>query len=611
VSDDLLKYYNKELSYFRRAAAGFSQQHPKIASRLRLGKDTVADPHVERLIESAAFLNARVRKKLDDDFTDLSEAILGALYPHYLAPIPSMAIVQFNAQPELTAPYRIPRGAEVETEPVDGEPCRFRTSSEVTILPVAVEEADFMGGAYVAPGSSGTKGAKAVIRLVLTCQSAEVTFEQLSPGKLRFYLRGDMTDVYPLYTIIFNHLIGVSIADSANDSTAVFLDKGCIQPVGFDREEALLPYNARSMLGYQLLTEYFIFPQKFLFFDIVGLDEKLLVKRGNRLEIYLYLDKGTTDLERNISAGNFALGCAPVVNLFKQRAEPVTLTQTEHEYRVVPDARRLMAKEVYSIDNVKASSADGEALNYKPFYGFDHGEGAASPAAYWYSSREQAEQHNPSQPDYGTEVFVSLVDLRLSASVRNDWILSVDTTCMNRDLPGRLPFGGGQPKLQLGDGSAPIKNIECLTPPTPTRRPELGEGTRWRLVSHLNLNHLSLLDSNSGAEVLREMLRLYNFDDSLSSRAVIDSILGIESSQTISRVRHKGMSGVCRGLEITLVVDESRFDAQGMFLFGSVLERFFALYAPINSFTRLVLTSPNREVPLRKWPPRAGEKLLV
>ena len=306
MSDDLLKYYNKELSYFRRAAAGFAQLHPKIAGRLRLSKDTIADPHVERLIESAAFLNARIRKKLDDDYTELSEAILGALYPHYLAPIPSMAIVQFNAQPELTAPYQIPSGAEVESELVDGEACRFRTTSEVSLLPLKVEEANFTGGAYVAPSGPTTKGAKAVIRLALVCQSSDITFEQLAPGKMRFYLRGENSDVNPLYTLLFNHLTGVAIADSAQDSSAMFLDKGCIQPVGFDKEEALLPYTSRSLLGYQLLSEYFIFPQKFLFFDIVGLDRKLLAGRGNRLEFYFYLDKGTTELERNISAANFA-----------------------------------------------------------------------------------------------------------------------------------------------------------------------------------------------------------------------------------------------------------------------------------------------------------------
>lgn len=611
MSDELLKYYNKELSYFRRAAAGFAQMHPKIAGRLRLGKDAVADPHVERLIESAAFLNARIRKKLDDDYTELSEAILGVLYPHYLAPLPSMAIVQFNALPELTASYTIPRGTELETELVDGEPCRFRTTSEVTLLPVKVTEANFMGGAYVAPNGPVAKGAKAVLRLALTCDSSDLTFEQLAPGKLRFYLRGENSDVNPLYTLLFNHLTGIAIADSANDPTALFLDKGYIQPVGFTKEDALLPYTSRSLLGYQLLTEYFVFPQKFLFFDIVGLNKDLLCKRGNKLEFYFYLNEGTTELERNISAANFAMSCSPIVNLFKQRAEPITLTQTEHEYRIVPDARRLLAKEVYSVDNVSASSADGEVMNYKPFYGFDHSGDPGTPAAFWYSNREQAEVAHPTQPDYGTEVFISLVDLRFSAAVKNDWVLSVDTTCMNRDLPSRLPFGGGQPKLQLGDGSAPLKNIECLTAPTPTRRPELGEGTRWRLISHLNLNHISLLDSEGGAEVLRELLRLYNFDDSLSSRATIDSILSVDSRQTISRVSHKGVSGVCRGLEITLVIDESRFGAQGLFLFGSVLERFFALYAPINSFTRLVLTSPNREVPLRKWPPRAGEKLLV
>src|SRR5271157_1524485 len=118
MSDSLLPYYERELDAIKRLAAEFADTHPKIAGRLRLSADAVDDPHVARLLEGVAFLAARVHHRLDDEFPELTDALLGVLYPHYLAPFPSAAIAQFRAQPDLLMPFRLPRGTMLETEPV-------------------------------------------------------------------------------------------------------------------------------------------------------------------------------------------------------------------------------------------------------------------------------------------------------------------------------------------------------------------------------------------------------------------------------------------------------------------------------------------------------------
>lgn len=612
MDDDLLKFYNKELQFLQRSAAAFAEANPKVAARLKLGSDTVEDPHVGRLIEAVAFMNARIRKKLDDDFPELTEGMLGVLYPHYLAPIPSMSIVQFRALPDLAKPHTIPAGTSLETESLAGEPCQFRTAYPVELLPVRVEEAQIIQGLRAAPGVSRELGAGAVLRIVLQCESDDITFAALAPERLRFYLKGQDAVVHPLYTALFNNVLKVAVADSYRDARPLFLERDALLPVGFERGEGLLPYPARSLLGYRLLTEYFAFPQKFLFFDLTGL-AGTWTGRGGRVELFFYLDSGDAELERGVSADTFALGCTPMVNLFKQRAEPVTLTQTEEEYHLVPDARRLMAKEIYSIDAVAALSPEGERRSYRPFYGLDHGArfSGATAGAYWHASRRAAPQLHPTEPDPGTELFLSLVDLDFDPAAPADWILEVETTCLNRDLPARLPFGGGQPKLQLREGSAPIAAVVCLTAPTRTRRPALGQGTRWRLVSHLNLNYLSLVDGDNGPEMLREMLRLYDVDDSSATRAMIDGVVKIDTQQSMAQVKSGGVTALCRGLDVSLTLDEDRFQGQGMYLFASVMERFFALYAPLNSFTRLILRTKRRQTPLKIWQPRAGEKILV
>lgn len=611
MSEDLIKFYNKELNYIKRSAAAFAEANPKIAGRLRLSQDTIEDPHVSRLIESVAFLNARVRKKLDDSFPEISNAMLEVLYPHYLAPVPSMSIIQFKGVPESTAAYEIKSGSLIETQPIGGEPCRFTTAYPVTLWPIDIVDAQLVRGSYQAPPLPKHLGAVAVLRLSLSCLADEMTFSELKPEELVFYLGGQSTEVASLYELIFNHTIALSITAGAGDKNAVYLDIDQLQPVGFEKDEGLLPYPARSQLGYRLLSEFFVFPEKFNFMKLNGLGEAVFANAGKDIEIYFYLNDSRSELESGLSKENFYLGCTPMVNLFPQQAESMTLTHKKERYQVLPDSRRLLSKEVYSIDSVEAVSPSGESIHYRPFYGFNHQMNGRKPVAYWHASRKPAEVHRHEDIDNGTEMFISLVDVNFQNDVPDNWILNIKTTCLNRDLPGRLPFGGGQPYLQLGEGNAPLSSVQCITPPTRTKRIELRESTRWRLISHLNLNHLSLTDSEHGADVLREILTLYNFDDSPSTRNLIEGVLSISSKAVMSRVKDHGVSALCRGIEITLLLDEDRFEGHGMFLFASVLERFFALYAPINSFTKLVLKTKRRELAVKKWPPRAGEKVLL
>ena len=604
--DELLPYYNRELTYIRRLAAEFAEAHPKIAGRLRLSADAVEDPYVARLIEGFAFLNARVRHKLDDDFPELTDALLSVLYPHYLAPIPSMSIVRFGCDPDLTTSYKVPKGTEIETETVGGEPCIFRTCYPVELWPIQIEAAALTGRPLVAPANSRASGAVASLRLTLTCLNPEMTFTELGPDRLRVFLRGQPQQVYPLYELIMNNTVSVALAESASDPAPVILGPECIKPVGFDRDEGMLSYPARSFVGYRLLTEYFTFPEKFLFFDITGLNAKTLLETGNKLEIFLYINRASTDLERSVSDETFALGCTPMVNLFKQQAEPIQLSHAISEYRVVPDARRPAATEVYSIDSVVATSPDGEEVAYVPFYSVKHTNGAEGPQTFWHAARRAAGRRDP-----GTEVFVSLVDLDFNPAATSEWVVTVGTTCLNRDLPSKLPYGGGHPQLQLVEGASPVASLSCVTPPTSTLRPPLGDRGRWRLISHLSLNHLSLTDGEEGVEALRDILKLYDFRDSAETRATIDSILSVRSKLGVARAPARDMGAFCRGVDVSIDFDAQRFSGSGLFLLASVLERFLALYCSINSYTRLTATVQGRPGVLRKWPPRAGDRHII
>jgi type VI secretion system protein ImpG len=606
MADELLSYYNRELAYLRKLGAEFGENHPKIAGRLRMTGDAVEDPHVSRLIEGVAFLNARVRQKLDDEFPELTDGLLSLLYPHYLAPIPSMAIVQFHPSRDLISGHRLSVGTEIETEAIGGEHCRFRTTQEHTLWPVEIEAASLTGRPLIGPENPRAGEAVAVVRLSLRCLPDGLTFTKLAPPSLRFFIRGTSSEAFQLYELILNNTISVALADSATDRSPVILDKESIKPVGFGPDEGVLPYLPRSPLGYRLLTEYFAFPEKFLFFDVTDLSAKLFVSAQRKLDVFLYLNRTVPELERNVSRDSFALGCVPAVNLFRQRAEPIMLTETAAEYHVVPSSRRPGALEIYSIDEMTASSQSGEAVTFAPFFGLKHAGAIRGKTRFWHAARRPAGGRDPA-----TEMFITLVDLDANPSIPADWVASIDTTCLNRELPGKLPFGGGHPYLRLVEESSAVDRLLCLTAPTPTLRlPSRKEGA-WRLISHLTLNHLSLVDNQHGAEALREILRLYDFRDAPETRAIINSVLNVRAARGVARAPDPAMGALCRGLDVTIQFDDQRASGSSIFLLASVLERFIAHYASINAFTRLTATLKGRQGVYRAWPPRAGDVQLL
>jgi type VI secretion system protein ImpG len=622
MSDELLPYYERELTAIRHLAARFAEDHPKIAERLRINPQYADDPHVERLIEGFSYLTARIRRKIDDEFPEIVGSMLDVLYPHYQAPIPSMAVVKFQLDPDqvqATTGFSIAPYTELETEPIQSESassqvgqsevgCRFRTCYPVTLWPIELKSATLMQAPFTAPGVSLSSDPMSIIRLTFSTTSKGLKASSLDLGRLRFFLRGQPHQVLRLYELIFNHAIGVVVAGSPRDSEPLVLRRDHLLPVGFERDEGLFDYPARSFLGYRLLSEYFAFPQKFLFVDVDLSGIRLKESWGNAFEIFIYLNRAIPELGRMVTADTFQLGCTPIINLFKQRAEHIQVTHKEFEYQVVPDSRAPLAHEVYSIDRVVASTPGGEVVEFRPFFSIRHEEGRGDPT-FWHAARRQADAR-AELGDSGTEVFLSLVDLDFRPSAPANSVIEVETTCLNRDLPQRLPFSADQPGIQLREGSPEISRVSCLTPPTRTVRPPLGRGMLWRLVSHLTLNHLSLVE-HAKAEPLREILGLYDLTESAENRKQIEGITEITSRRVVGSIVLDGAMSICRGIEVNIQFAEDRYTGGTLFLFASVLERFLSLYCTVNSFSKLVATVRGREGVLRRWPPRIGERIIA
>lgn len=611
MSDALLPYYNRELEALRRLAAEFADLYPKIAGRLRLSKDAVDDPHVARLLEGVAFLGARVQHRLDDEFPELTDALLSVLYPHYLAPMPSVAIMSVAVDPALPGPAHLPAGLAIETEPVRGEPCRFRTAYPLTLWPVEVDGVRLSGMPLAAPPNPVAAGAVAVLRISLRCLDPQMTFAQLGVDRLRFFLRGDGNA--RLLELLLAHAVSVALADGPGDARPVILPPRVLQPVGFGPDEALLPWPARSFSGFRLLSEYFAAREKFMFVDVLRLDAKTLLAAGNRMDIFVYLDRVIPELERSLDVSSLALGCTPIVNLFPHRCEPVALDNTATEYRIVPDARRPAALEVWSVETVRETRPNGGYRLWEPFFRLARergGEGDGTQAEGGESFYGTVRRPSPGRAR-GSEVYLTPHQPAFDPEHEGDSVLSVDAYCFNRDLPSALPFGGGRPTLRLVEGAAVVTGLTCLTAPTATMRMPLRERGYWRLISHLSLGHLSVVGGEGAAAALAEMLRLYDGRDSPESRAAIRGLLSVSSAPGTARMPGARAGGFCRGLDVTLVFDEQVWASGGLFVLASVLERFLALHATVNSFVRTRATLHGRPGIAASWPARAGQHVLL
>jgi type VI secretion system protein ImpG len=613
VSDALLAYFNRELEALRGLAGEFAERHPKIAGRLRLTKDTVDDPHVARLLEGVAFLGARVQHRLDDEFPELTDALLSVLYPHYLAPMPSVAITRLAADPGLTGPARLPAGLAVETEPVGGEPCLFRTVYPLALWPVEIETVRLSGMPLPAPPNPAAAGAMSCLRIGLRCANPGMTFTQLGLDRLRFFLPGEQGSA--LLELLMAHTVSVALADDHADGRPVILPSDALQAVGFAPEEALFPWPARSFSGFRLLSEYFAAPEKFLFVDFCRLDAKTLVSAGNRMDIFVYFDRAVPDLERSVQAGSLMLGCTPIVNLFEQRCEPLPLDHTSIEYRIEPDVRRPASLEIWSVERVRESLPGGEFRAWHPFHRLTRSH-AVSPVEEPVGGFYGIARRETTGGTRGTDVFLLPHDAAFDPENDADGVLSIDALCCNRDLPSLLPFGGGRPALRLVEGAAAVTGLTCLTAPTPTLRLPPQEGRLWRLISHLSLGHLSVVGGETAADAFREILRLYDCRDSNESRAAIRALLGVTSKPGTARIpglQGPGarIGGFCRGLDVTLTFDDHAWSTGGLYVLASVLDRFLALHATVNSFVRTGVVLRGRSETAVSWPARAGRQVLL
>ena len=593
IDPQLLDYYQRELTWLRHAGSQFAERYPKVARRLELSPGECPDPHVERLLEGFALLAARLQRRLDDDYAEFSDALLEQLYPLAMRPLPSCAIVQFEPDPSkgnLDDGYPLPRDTPLFVTTRTGESIHFRTSAAVRLWPLEVTEALLLGSDE-AQALTGVTQARSALRLSLRCLG-DSQWATLGIEHLRIHLAASPVVNAGLYDLLGAHAVQVLAGPPGSVPTPV---KGLPKIVGFSADEALLPDEDGVHPGMRLLAEYFAFPDKFHFFDLPLAD---VSSDSQTLYLYVVFDRAPSS-RLHLQASDIALGCAPVINLFPRTSEPLRPDGTRSEYRLIADSHRENSVEIHSIRAMRASSSAG-VQRLPAYYGSQHSGGEQQ--RYWHARRVSGMTPNR----LGSDLLVSVVDTRFEPQTDlPDYSLTAELLCTNRHLAQSLPAG-----TPLGfERPGPVAWARLRNPPSPQSQPRLDGDSRWRLVSQLTLNHLSLVEGPQALDALKEMLHLYNLRDEASALRQIDGLLSIGCERVIGHVGADAWRGWRNGLEVQLQLDAQHFVGSSAVLFSAVLAQFFSLYATANRFVRTVLMQSDKEV--KAWQPQAGMPLSL
>ncbi len=585
------KYYEDELSYLRELGREFAHANPELAPFLSEGGN---DPDVERLLEGFAFLTGRVRQKIEDDLPELTHSLIALLWPHYLRPIPSMSIVEFTPVVNAISECKlIEKGVELDSIPVEGTACRFRTCYDVALYPLDLDAVELK-----------QDGLGCRLKLTFELQ-AGASLEQLNLQSLRLHLHGESSVSKTLYLWLCRYLDGVSVKAVGDGSANNRFDlkASAVQPVGFADEDGLLPYPPNSFLGYRVIQEYFALPEKFLFFDITGLAPLVNFDRTlQRFEIKFEFSR-TFDDGFRLLRDNFRLFCTPVINLFSQDADPVRVDHAKSEYRVRPSGRDPAHTEIFSIDHVEGwIQGSGKRREYKSFESFEHcTDVGENDLPIYYRTRL-----HPAVVGKGIDSYIAFVGPDERQAVPPTETVSLQLTCSNRNLAEKLRAGD----IRVATGSSPefatFKNIDVVTA---SMMPPLESGLHWRLISGMALNYISL----TNIEAFRNIITVYDFR-SLNNRQA-ERINQLRLSGLVNvRVEaidllHRGLP--IRGLRTHLDMQEKNFSSEGdMFLLASIFDVFLSLYASVNSFHQLVVKGVEHGE-VYQWPTRIGQQPLL
>jgi type VI secretion system protein ImpG len=600
VDDSLVRYYQEELNYLRLSGKEFSKQYPKIARRLELSDGESPDPHVERLLESFAFLTARLSRAIDDRFPQTAHALLSVLYPHLINPIPAMAIAKLQIDTSQVPPNKgqlLPKGTKLLARSVEDVQCRFRTVYDLHLWPISIQSIDLVSK----DAFTFTNPIQNHWFLKITLTSKDAPFSVMALNDLLIHISCDWVKANLLYEALFSEYTDQVYVTTDDKTPAV---GGCtVEEVGYKRDELALPVPAYSLHHYALFQEYFHFSEKFLFFRIMALQAAIAkLAPGKEMHILIPVKDASVFNQTGVNASYFSLNCLPVINLFDRPSDPIRIHHRHLRYRLIPDIRRERTTEIYSVQSVEGMEEKTQkVMQYAPYYSLEANNETKD--GFWLSQRVPASLRGLP----GTDIYLSFIDRNFQPIKAKDIIATAKITCTNRYLADQLPPNS----LLQPEDKAPVTKITLLNKPASQNYTMLDGESLWMLISQLSSNYLGVLDPNQGIKALKNFLYLFASRYPDQPTTSIDDLKNMTVSQITKRFGNEAWRGFVQGYKVQLEMEKTNHQGGNNLILGTILKEYFKAITNWNSFTMCSLNDGKNKGEWMQWQPQPGVQVQL
>ncbi|MDR1365056.1 MAG: type VI secretion system baseplate subunit TssF [Holosporales bacterium] len=595
-----LNYYRDELISLRKSGGAFAKAHPDIASRLDIRDGESSDPHTERIIESVAFMSAKLHQKIDGNSQEIASYLLSALYPNLINIFPPCSVAKFEASNAvlLSEKIVIPKCTNLFATSVTGAECSFRTVYQLNIYPITIT------GICLAQERRSAAAGDWYIKINIS-NRASVPLENIGISDLLFHIKSEITDdALLVYSAIFaNHDRSVFLRVGNRD---IEINPENVTQCGFSHTESVCPVSKYSTNALQLFQEMLHFKRKFMFFRILNLDKAIEESGVSGIEdISIFVGVRLSDdrLRQLITTDSIIINSTPIVNLFPVTSDPFRFDGVKTKYLLLADQSRDRSIEIHSILNahmIDSSTRDDTII--QPYFSLSvDTDTNIEHDVFWLSSKDSASIRNLN----GFDTYISLVDAKMDPFKTYDAAIYAKTLCTNRfearDIPtlskmtvGTVETAGYDARL-LYNTSPPVSFTDNST-------------ALWELISQLSSSHVSMAGASN---ILLQIKKLVDiFWTQPSGTGPLDGIADIKISDIVRRFGKDAWRGFVRGREIAAYTNEPN-GAPLSYLCCCVLNQYFSSIISLNSFVQLNLISCLSGQKIATWAPTSGRSELL
>lgn len=587
MNNQFLNYFEKELESLKKDAVEFSKSNPKLARNLGLNEKGIDDPNISRLIESIAFLNAKVSKRLDDGVEEMAESMLATLYPDFEAPFPAISAAKFEIDGSLATESVIKQGELITLTNENKQEWFFSVAADTEINPIQVSKVEYKGLPFEKPEAQGAEKIKAKLSISFEVDKKVAKDEEIQVNSLRLKFNDEARVNTRLYEAIAKGTVCAELEIGAEKKK---IELKQIKKTGFESELKLLPKSYQQLDAMQLARSVLNSVESYLYLELQDLQIKLT--REDQLTISLYLSKHDVELEQNVSAKSIEYGCVPIVNLYSQSADPYLLKDNETRDIEISDNRR-RSLEVQKIEQVE--SLVGKATR------------RIIPAAYeptleseddlcWSAKRHKTILNGAAYSKISLQIQHKRKDVDGVIIQPRVWVMNQHGASQEINRSERLT-------IEFNQARSEIKSITLGESVREGKRIDVSGRARWAILKRLNMGYIS----EQGVTAIKELLHQVNVYQDEQINLMIEAITDCSTKRITKRAFDEEHSGFLNGHLIKLQIAKAPFENCSMYIFGLVINRLLSELTAINSFTQLVIETVGQSTETIIFPVRSGQ----